>query len=140
VIRVAERDPHEAAELLEEKIARLSPAPVAMHDWPDLLASDIRNYQVGIADWADAKGLARETVSRGFARVWGTSPSAFRQELRARAAWIDIVTTDDDLAGIAVEHGFFDQPHMTRAIRALTGAPPAAWRRRVRAREVRLQL
>ena len=32
------------------------------------------------------------------------------------------------LAEIAAETGFADQPHMTRAITALTGAPPRAWR------------
>jgi AraC-like DNA-binding protein len=33
------------------------------------------------------------------------------------------------LADIAAETGFADQPHMTRAITALTGVSPRAWRR-----------
>ena len=132
VIRAAERDPVEATGLLAELVgASAGPAPRRALDWPDLLALDLAEPGAGgISAWAQAAGLARETVSRGFARAFGIGPQAFSAELRARAAWLKALEGADGLAGIAAELGYADQPHMTRAVRALTGAPPAAWRRR----------
>ena len=40
-----------------------------------------------------------------------------------------IVSTDDRLSLIALETGFADQSHMTRAVGWLTGKSPSAWRR-----------
>jgi AraC-like DNA-binding protein len=44
-------------------------------------------------------------------------------------SWLQIVRTRDGLAAIGAAAGFADQAHMTRHIRALTGASPAHWRR-----------
>ena len=74
-------------------------------------------------------GLARETVSRGFAAAYGATPSVLRAELRARFAWLRITRGSDGLCNIAADTGFADQAHMTRWIHRITGAPPAAWRR-----------
>ncbi|HEU4731148.1 MAG TPA: helix-turn-helix domain-containing protein [Kofleriaceae bacterium] len=54
---------------------------------------------------------------------------------RAQGAgrWLAIVRTRDSLAAIAAATGFADQAHMTRSVRALTGASPSAWRRDLRA-------
>ncbi|MET0308807.1 MAG: AraC family transcriptional regulator [Sphingomonas sp.] len=133
VIRIAERDPAEASALLAHMLAGTEMVAVSMHDWPDLLAAALRSGPVGIASWARDHGLSRETVARGFARCWGVSPQGFAGELRAREAWLRSATGSDRLADIAADLGFADQPHMTRAVRTLTGLPPAAWRRRVRA-------
>jgi AraC-like DNA-binding protein len=133
VIRAAERDPTEASALLAELVAAApGPLPRRAADWPDLLALDLTDLASGgIGAWAHAAGLARETVSRGFARAFGVGPQAFSAELRARAAWLKALEGVDGLAGIAADLGYADQPHMTRAVRALTGAPPAAWRRQL---------
>jgi AraC-like DNA-binding protein len=138
VIRTAERDPEAASALLDEELGIADPLPVAMHDWPDLLAAALRSGPVGISSWARDHGLSRETVSRGFSRCWGVSPQGFAGELRARQAWVRSVCGNDRLADVAADLGFADQPHMTRAVRALTGVPPAAWRRCVAKREVTL--
>ncbi len=138
VIRTAERDPAEASALLADMLAAQQPETVAVHDWPDLLARALRAGPVGIAAWALDHGLARETVSRGFTRCWGVAPQGFAGELRARQAWLRSVGGRDGLADIAADLGYADQPHMTRAVRALTGLPPAAWRRRVAAGAVHL--
>jgi len=130
VIRTAERDPTEASGLLASLLPLIEPGPIAMHDWPDLLAQDLRSGPVRIGAWARDHGLSREAVSRGFARCWGVSPQGFAGELRARQAWLRSVAGTDRLADIAADLGFADQPHMTRAVSALTGLPPARWRRR----------
>jgi len=127
VVRAAERDPREAMHL-----ARSATGPHARprRDWPDDLAAGIVDGDVArLATWAEETGVARETVARGFHAAYGVSPRQFRAELRARDAWLEVVRTRHPLAAIAAATGFADQAHMTRAIRALTGAPPGAWRR-----------
>ena len=78
--------------------------------------------------WAARHGLAPASVSRGFGRTFGVTPAAFRLEARARLAFERIVSGAQPLADVAQATGFADQAHMSRAVRALTGAPPAAWR------------
>jgi len=132
IIRTAERDPHEAGGLLAERIGKAAPREARVRDWEDLLARDLREGAGGIVRWAEAHGLARETVARGFRRAYGAAPRTFALELRARSAWLQVVGGATPLAAIAADCGYADQPHMTRAIVALTGLPPAAWRARRR--------
>jgi AraC-like DNA-binding protein len=131
IVRTAERD-LAAAGRLAAASARVRRA--GAEDWPDLLAAAMVGETVtSFAAWAEELGVARETVSRGFAAAYGVPARRFRAELRARAAWLRIVRTDEPLAAIAHGEGFADQAHMTRGVRALTGASPVAWRRDARA-------
>jgi transcriptional regulator GlxA family with amidase domain len=75
--------------------------------------------------------VRRETVSRSFTAAYGVSARRFALELQTRAAWLRIVRTREPLVAIANATGFADQPHMTRCVRALTGAPPSIWRSQV---------
>jgi AraC-like DNA-binding protein len=98
-------------------------------DWADLLAAEIvRDPNCRLDRWADAYGIAPETVSRGFARAYGITAATFRAEIRARRAFRHIVHTMTSLVEIASVLEFADQAHMTRAIRVLTGATPSHWR------------
>jgi AraC-like DNA-binding protein len=100
-------------------------------DWPDRLAADIlSNPALRLSGWSRAHGLAPATVSRGFRRVFAISPIAFRAQLHARMAWRHLMQSDAPLASIAIETGFSDQPHMTRAVATLTCQTPAQWRAR----------
>lgn len=129
IVRTAERDPIEAALQLRNgfKVREASPA-----DWPDLLARDlIADPGRSLEQWADAHGLAAETVSRGFRRVFGVTPAFFRKEARARRALTLIAGSPAPLAAIAASAGFADQAHMCRVLRAVTGQPPSAWRRSI---------
>lgn len=129
--RVAEKDLRDAALLLEGALERCWPSsPGKKNDWPDLLATALsRNPAMRIAHWAEENGLAIETVSRGFASAYGIAPSVYRAESRARVAWFRVVRGAEPLSAIAAETGFADQAHMSRWIRRITGAPPAAWRK-----------
>jgi AraC-like DNA-binding protein len=142
VARAAARDPHAAAELARSQVATRArfgrpandaanhAANHAANDLPDLLAAALVAGTVpSLAAWAERAGVARETVARAFAAAYGVPARRFRAELRARAAWLAIVRTRDRLAAIAAATGFADQAHMTREIRTLTGASPAAGRR-----------
>ena len=125
----AKRNITEAVALLEDEIAQRDPLPTGFDDWADLLARDLAaDPKLRIAVWADCATLSRERVSRGFASVYGVAPTQFRSELKARTAWLRITETVDPLATIAAEI-FSDQAHMTRAVKALSGATPTQWRR-----------
>ncbi|TKR31055.1 helix-turn-helix domain-containing protein [Luteimonas gilva] len=129
VVSVARRDPIEARHLLREALASSECVRPALADWPDLLAQRLRAGRTSISGWAAGEGLARETVARGFRKTYGTSPRAFAGELRARSAWVRIFSGGDSFAKIAMDLGYADQPHMTRAVRSLTGLSPGAWRK-----------
>lgn len=130
VAQAAERDSQAALALLREQLTPLEPLP---RDWPEALARHLlSDPQCRLDQWAGRHGLRPETVTRGFHRVFGVTPAAFRGEARARRAFGMIVGADAPLASIAATTGFADQAHMTRAVRTLTGFPPSAWRRSIR--------
>ena len=124
--RTAERDPGEAARRL---LAEFRPAPAASGDWPDRLAAALAEVDaLALRDWASALRLSPEHLSRGFGKVFGVTPQRFRWEARARAVLGDLAQSPLSLAELALAHGFADQAHMTRAVHALSGRPPGAWR------------
>ena len=126
IARIAERDTNEARALL---LKMTTPVERKADDWPDELATRIRrNADLSLSMWAETHRLAAGTLSRGFRKLYGLSPKAFRAQMRARNAWREIVDSRKPLSAIASEGGFSDQAHMTRALRALTGHTPAQWR------------
>ena len=129
--RAAEKDLVEARLLLEGALPKeCSSSPNQKHDWPDRLAEALaQDSSLEIGAWAEANGLARETISRGFTAAYGIAPVVFRAELRARSAWLRITRCSDGLCTIAADTEFADQAHMTRWVHRITGRPPAAWRR-----------
>lgn len=129
VARLAEREPLAAA-----AAALAGAAPGAgEQDWPDLLAAELRSgRRLSLGRWAAEHGLAPATVSRGFRKAYGTTPARFAAELRARRAWDAVRSSPQPIAGVALDHGFADQAHMSRAVRQLTGAPPGHWRGEVK--------
>jgi len=127
IARIAERDACAAAIQLRSQLCELKSI---VGDWIDLLALDLlNNTNRRLEDWAAGHDLASETLSRGFGKVFGVTPAAFRGEARARRALAMIADGSTPLAAVAAETGFADQSHMSRAVRALTGLPPNAWRR-----------
>jgi AraC-like DNA-binding protein len=126
IVRLAERDGRAAFSVL---LAQAGEAVPPLDDWPDLLAERLGGGEpFSIGEWADAMGLAAESVSRGFRRAYGVSPRRYRLELRARRALNLIGERRLGLAAIAQECGFADQPHLTRTVSLMTGRTPGQWR------------
>ena len=126
IIQLSERDPFEAREQL---LAGMVQARNAPRDWPDELAQSIRDDpSLSLTRWARSHRLDPATLSRGFRRVYQVSPVTFRARIRAHQAWRTLQSVGRPLSEIASEYGYCDQPHMTRAVRALTGITPAQWR------------
>lgn len=122
IVRLAERDVGAAAALLGRTFR---PSAVRLNDWPDLLATALAaDPNLGLTDWAEAMGLAPQSLSRGFRQAYGVSPKRYRLELRALQALRRLPAWQGSMATLAAEMGFADQAHMTHAIVALTGQPP----------------
>lgn len=99
-------------------------------DWPDLLAKELRiDPALAIGAWAREHGLRSETVSRGFRQAYGVSPARYRSGVRVKSAVHSLGWSKAPLAEVAFRHGFADQPHMTRALKAALGSTPAELRR-----------
>jgi AraC-like DNA-binding protein len=129
VIRVASRDRQEATGLLSEGFA-LDPARDRDAELPDLLARDLSSDPgLALGAWAVRHGVARETVWRQFRTAYRVDAATYRSEARTRRAWRRIVKTATPLVEVAADAGFADQSHMTRAVKALTGRSPGAWRK-----------
>lgn len=96
----------------------------SMFDWQDMLARDLRCQPVAIGDWAEAQGLSAETVSRGFRRAYGISPSRYRLKQQCLYALDLLRDNTESLSTIAVVCGFSDQAHMSRTVFRLTGLSP----------------
>jgi len=127
--RVSLTDAYAAAQMLAALLAAAAPRPPAEAEWSDRLAADLAaGPRLRIDAWAAAEGLSREQVARRFRTTFGISPAQFRTELVARNAWFRITGTSEPPSQIAAEAGHADQAHMTRAVRAPTGARPASWR------------
>jgi AraC-like DNA-binding protein len=127
IARAGEKDIFEALELL---ITSVSERAVQAHDWPDALATALRaDPSLSLEIWAEEAGLHPGSLSRGFERVFGMTPSAYRLAQRTRGAIDALVGSDAPLSQLAIDCGFADQAHMTRAVAKLAGAPPAALRR-----------
>lgn len=127
VVRAAAEDPEAAARVLA---ADFVPASAPDEDWPQHLARALAAASdASLETWAERLSVSREHLSRGFRRVFGVSPRQFRWEARSRAALLDVRTGGAPLAEVALAHGFADQAHMTRSVRAFSGRTPGEWRR-----------
>jgi len=126
LVRIAQRSPQDAWAALADG---LLVGDRRHQDWPDVLAEQLRcQPALSLRQWAEESGLRSETVSRGFQLAYGSSPKSFRANARARAALDHIRGTAMPFADIAAKLGFADQAHMSRAVAALTGRVPRAWR------------
>jgi len=136
-----------AAELLVELIAGL----VAAHDprralggRPGTAAARRRlvddarlalheDPTAGLIRLARAVGSSPHHLSRLFRAATGLPVSAYRGRLRLLRALDRIAAGETDLAALATELGFADHSHLTRTMRAHTGATPSRLRRELAA-------
>jgi AraC-like DNA-binding protein len=127
IVRLAERDRGEAARQL---LAAFDPRVPSCADWPDLLAQALRaDPALPLTPWARDRGLHLGSLSRGFRQVFGVAPVAYRLIQRTRRAMDAVRRSAEPLSHIAVDSGFADQAHMSRAIRRLANTTPRVLRR-----------
>ncbi len=85
------------------------------------------NRPVFLADLAALSGVSRFQLLRGFAREMGTTPHSYLIQRRVRLAQQLLVNGETPVQA-AVQSGFADQSHMTRAFVRQLGITPSRYR------------
>jgi AraC family transcriptional regulator len=80
-------------------------------------------------DIAAAVGVHPAHLARAFRAYFGVPPSAYVRRRRLEWAASQLVCGEAPLATVALEAGFADQSHFTRAFRRHTGLTPDRYRR-----------
>ena len=81
-----------------------------------------------IADIAAAAGVHPVHLARAFRRRFGVSPSAMLRQIRLNRAAEELRHSEKPLSQIAIECGYYDHAHFTRAFRAFAGTTPSIFR------------
>ncbi|MEV6345031.1 AraC family transcriptional regulator [Actinoplanes sp. NPDC051851] len=124
--------PADRATLTSDLLAALIPPGEARPPRPEI--EEIRTLlhtvpASTLTELATHVGWSPWYLSRQFHHATGCTLSTYRRRLRVRAALDALTDPSADLATVATNAGFADQPHMTRAIHHETGQTPAAHRR-----------
>ena len=91
-----------------------------MHQHPDAALSS--------AAMARMCGLSQSQFDRSFRRVFGSSARQYLLRVRVEAACRRLAETEETVAALAVELGFYDQAHFTRCFHRTMGLTPAQYR------------
>jgi AraC-like DNA-binding protein len=82
--------------------------------------------RVSVAEAARLAGLSERSLERRFQSELGLGPKAFARVIRLQGVLRTIAgQAQPDWADVAAQCSFFDQPHLIREFRALTGETPA---------------
>lgn len=93
-----------------------------------LMDRDLSEY-LDIATLARSANLSPKHFARCFKDVVGVPPMAYLQALRLSRARAALATTRRTAVAIAVEHGFADAAHFSRAFKRTYGLTPTSFRR-----------
>ena len=96
------------------------------------LLHDRYRENLHVADVADAVGVHPVHLARAFRLRYGTPVGAYARGLRLSWAAGRLTESDDAIAQVALEAGFFDQSHFTRTFKRHFGVTPQAYRRAAR--------
>lgn len=97
-------------------------ALLAIRDWIDAEPE----ADIPLAALAARADLSRFQLLRGFSRLTGLTPHAYRLQRRAQVAR-RLILSGTPLAEAAAASGFADQSHMTRLFRRVYGLSPGAF-------------
>lgn len=100
-----------------------SPSIALARQWLD----EAPGESVSLADLSAAAGVSRFQLVRGFAKEVGVTPYAYLMQRRVRSAR-GLIASGRSLGEAALEAGFSDQSHMTRAFVRQLGVTPARYR------------
>jgi AraC family transcriptional regulator len=85
--------------------------------------------RLSVAEMAETVGLSESWFANVFKQTTGKTPLQWQLGRRIERAQKLLTQTDLTVADIAVQLGFSDQAHLTKAFRQTAGKTPAAWRR-----------
>ena len=89
------------------------------------------NYarSIEVTELAALMHLSISQFERRFRKVFQISPLKHIMNVRIRAASLMLTTTNDTIASIALDCGFYDHPHFTRNFRKSMGVSPKEYRK-----------
>jgi len=102
---------------------RSAPAP----RWLVEARKAIERESTPVATLARRAGVHPVYLARRFRAQFGLSPAEYRERLRVQRA-AALIEAGGPLATVALDAGYYDQPHMNRQVRAATGLTPRALR------------
>lgn len=82
---------------------------------------------------ADRFGMNKFSLIRAFKALYNTSPGAYQLQLRA-ALGKQLLQAGESVIGAALESGFYDQAHFSKAFKEAYGNTPSQYRRAVHGR------
>ena len=85
--------------------------------------------EIVVADLAKKASLSSSQLHREFGRLFGITPNHYIREVRVGVARHLLESTQQSIAAIAAETGFYDQSHFTRQFKLSTGLTPTAYRK-----------
>ncbi|MEE9387428.1 MAG: helix-turn-helix domain-containing protein [Paracoccaceae bacterium] len=109
----------------------LSQLPI--HAVPDGMENAVKRMEaadgdIRLAELLAELGLAERQFRTEFKRIIGLTPKAFCKTLQINRALNHLLTsTKGDLASVAIETGFSDQAHFTRAFSKFLGKAPKGY-------------
>lgn len=106
--------------------------PTLRPPWLDEAHILVRETDNRIAEIARQCRVSREHFARAFLTAYGCSPVEVRLTAAVQRAVTHLQTGDEPLAEVALSAGFYDQSHMSNAIRRKLGVTPSHLRRGAR--------
>ena len=85
--------------------------------------------EIVVADLAKQAKLSQSQLHREFTRLFSITPNQYLREVRVGVARHLLESTQQSIAAIAAETGFYDQSHFTRQFKTSTGITPTQYRR-----------
>jgi len=78
---------------------------------------------------AELAGLSASQFERTFQKTFGSTPRQYHMRVRVEAACRQLTQSDETVAAIAQQCGFYDHAHFTRCFQRIMGISPSAYRR-----------
>jgi len=87
---------------------------------------------IKIEELAKLVHLSPSQLERNFKKVFKITPNQHIQDVRIRAACNLLLSTNNTIAAIALDSGFYDHSHFTRTFKKITGISPGDYRKKDR--------
>jgi len=99
----------------------------------DLLHAEF-DQKLDLTTIASRAGIHPVHLAREFRKHHGRTVGDYIRQVRTDAACQRLSRSDEPISEIALQTGFFDQSHLTRTLKTLTGYTPSQYRKRTRGR------
>lgn len=94
------------------------------------ILADTYQQPIFVSDLAEELGVHRSQLARWFKKQTGMTITEYIRQLRIKESARLLRETDKPISVVAMECGFSDQSHFTRAFRTETSLTPSRFRNR----------